>query len=154
MKGLALPLAVAALLALGGLVLIEVIRPSAPFTPAEQARQIAGELRCPDCQALSVAQSQTAAAAAIRQQIVDLVAAGKTPEQIRQHFVERYGDWILLSPTSPVAWLLPTAVLLAGIGLLAWWLRRGRDPAPPRDPVPPGAAVSDRIRDEVEQLDA
>ena len=76
MKGLALPLALAALLALGGLVLIEAVRPSAPLTPAEQAHQIAGELRCPDCQALSVAESQTAAAAAIRQQIVDLVAAG------------------------------------------------------------------------------
>ena len=154
MKGLALPLALAALLALGGLVLIEAVRPSAPLTPAEQAHQIAGELRCPDCLALSVAESQTAAAAAIRQQIVDLVAAGETPAQIRQHFVERYGEWILLSPTSPLAWWLPVAALLAGIGLLAWWLRRGRSAAPSRDPAPASAAVSDRIRDEVEQLDA
>ncbi len=154
MKGLALPLALAALLALGGLVLIEAVRPSAPLTPAEQAHQIAGELRCPDCQALSVSESQTAAAVAIRQQIVDLVAAGETPAQIRQHFVERYGDWILLSPTSPLASWLPVAALLGGISLLAWWLRRGRSVTPPRDPAPASAAVSDRIRDEVEQLDA
>lgn len=154
MKGLALPLALAALLALGGLVLIEAVRPSAPLTPAEQAHQIAGELRCPDCQALSVSESQTAAAAAIRQQIVELVAAGRTPAEIRQHFVDRYGDWILLSPTSPVAWGLPVVALLAGIGLLAWWLRRGRSAASSPDAAPPGAAISDRIRDELERLDA
>lgn len=153
MRGLALPLALAALLALGGLVLIEAIRPAAPLTPAEQARQIAGDLRCPDCQALSVAESQTAAAAAIRQQIAELVAAGRTPAQIRQHFVERYGEWILLSPTSPFAWWLPPAALLAGICLLAWWLRRGRA-AEPRDPAPPSTATRVLIQDEVERLDA
>lgn len=153
MRGLALPLALAALLALGGLVLVEAVRPSTPLTPAEQARQIAGELRCPDCQALSVAESQTAAAAAIRQQIVELVAAGRTPTQIRQHFVQRYGDWILLSPTSPFAWWLPAAALLGGIGLLAWWLRRGRSTAPP-PATSPSAATRELIRDEVEQLDA
>ena len=45
--------------------LVEALAPPAPLTRAEQAVQIAGELRCPDCQALSVAESQTAAAAAI-----------------------------------------------------------------------------------------
>lgn len=153
MRGLALPLALAALLALGGLVLIEAIRPAAPLTPAEQARQVAGDLRCPDCQALSVAESQTAAAAAIRQQIAELVAAGSTSAQIRQHFVERYGDWILLSPTSPFAWWLPPAALLAGIGLLAWWLRRSRSTAAPPATSPSDAARG-QIRDEVERLDA
>lgn len=154
MRRLALPLALAALLALTALVVLEVLRPAAPLTAAEQAHQIAGELRCPDCQSLSVAESQTAAAAAIRGQIVELLAAGQTPEQVRRHFVARYGEWILLSPTSPWAWWLPPAAILVGTGLLAWWLGRGRSGTPPLSAAPPSGGSRDRIRDEVEQLDA
>lgn len=149
---MALPLAVAALLALGGLVVFDALRPTAAPTQADQARQIAGELRCPDCQALSVAESQTAAAAAIRRQIAEQLAAGRTPGQIRAYFVARYGDWILLAPTSPVVWLLPAAAVLLGVGVLAWWLRR-RTAAPVVTPSP-GSGTREQIREEVEQLDA
>ena len=154
MRQLVLPTAIAALLALGALVLVDAVRPAVPLTQAEQARQLAAELRCPDCQALSVAESQTAAAAAIRRQIVEQLAAGKSEAQVRDYFVERYGEWILLAPTSPLAWWVPPAALVAGIGLLAWWLRRGRSVAATPDPAPPDPAVRSRLRDEVEQLDA
>ncbi|MDQ2853943.1 MAG: cytochrome c-type biogenesis protein CcmH [Chloroflexota bacterium] len=157
MRRLALPLAVAALLALGGLVVLELVRPALPRTAAEQAHQIAADLRCPDCQALSVAESETAAAAAIRQQILDLLAAGQTPDQVRGHFVERYGEWILLSPSSPIAWWLPPAALLLGIVLLAWWLRRRPPkpvPAAPASPAPSSEGARARVRDEVERIDA
>ncbi len=149
----ALPVAMAALLALGALALVEALGPGPALTRAEQAAQIAGELRCPDCQSLSVAESQTAAAAAIRRQIVELLAAGQTPEQVRQHFVDRYGEWILLAPRSALVWLLPAAAVLLGIGVLAWWLRRGRSTVGPAPQVA-SDPIRDRIRDEVEQLDA
>jgi cytochrome c-type biogenesis protein CcmH len=153
MRRLALPIAAAALLALGGLVVLEVLRPAAPPTQAEQAQQLAGELRCPDCQALSVAESQTSAAAAIRRQIVEQLAAGKTPEQVRAYFVARYGDWILLEPSAPLAWWLPPAAVVVGVGILAWWLRRGRGMRAATAPAP-AAEVHERIREEVERLDA
>jgi cytochrome c-type biogenesis protein CcmH len=153
MRRLALPIAAAALLALGGLVVLEVLRPAGPPTLTEQAQQLAGELRCPDCQALSVAESQTSAAAAIRRQIVEQLAAGKTPEQVRAYFVARYGDWILLEPSAPLAWWLPPAAVVLGIGILAWWLRRGRGTGPAIVPAP-AADVHERIREEVERLDA
>jgi cytochrome c-type biogenesis protein CcmH len=151
-KRLALPIAVAALLALAGLVVVEALRPPPPPTQAEQALALARELRCPDCQALSVAESQTAAAAAIRRQIVEQLAAGKTPDQVRAYFVARYGDWIRLEPSSALAWWLPPGALLLGVGILAWWLRRGRGDPPP--PVGPDAGVREQISREVEQLDA
>lgn len=154
MRRWALPIAVAAVMALAALVLVELLRPAAPPTQAEQARHVAGDLRCPDCQALSVAESQTAAAAAIRRQIVEQLAAGRTPQQVRAYFVARYGEWILLAPTSPFAWWIPAVAVLLGVGVLAWWWRRGRaTPAPVTPPVP-GQTVSERIREEVEQLDA
>ena len=154
MRRWALPIAVAALLALAALVLLELLQPAGAPTQAAEAQQIAGELRCPDCQALSVAESQTAAAAAIRRQIVEQLAAGETPEQVRAYFVTRYGEWILLAPTSPFAWWIPAAAVLLGIGALAWWWRRGTaTPAPVMPPVP-GRDVREQIREEVEQLDA
>ena len=153
MRRYALPAAMAALLALAALVLVDALGPAAPLTQPEQAAQIAGELRCPDCQSLSVAESQTAAAAAIRRQIMALLEAGQTPAQVRQHFVDRYGEWILQAPSSPLVWLLPGVAVLLGIGLLAWWLRRGRSVAAPATQAADGP-LRDRIRDEVEQLDA
>ena len=153
MRRLALPIAVAALLALGGLVLVELLRPAPAPTAAEQARTIAAELRCPDCQALSVAESQTAGAAAIRGQIVEQLAAGRTPAQVRDYFVARYGDWILLAPSSPLAWWIPPAAVLLGIAIFGWWLGRSSR-VPVTDGPLPRRAVNERIRDEVERLDA
>jgi cytochrome c-type biogenesis protein CcmH len=152
MRRFALPIAMAALLALGALVLFDALGPAPARTQGEQAAQIAAELRCPDCQSLSVAESQTAAAAAIRREIVTLLQAGQTPEQVRQHFVERYGEWILLSPGSPLVWLVPGAAVLLGIGALGWWLRRGGSRTAPST-RPPSDATRDQIRDELEQLD-
>jgi cytochrome c-type biogenesis protein CcmH len=153
MRRLALPIAVAALLALGGLVVVELLRPAAAPTRAEQARQIAAELRCPDCQALSVAESETASAANMGREISEQLAEGRTPEQVRAFFVARYGEWILLAPTSPFAWWIPAVALVVGIGLFAWWWRGGR--ADPQSPVEaPAQDVRDQLREEVERLDA
>ncbi len=155
MRRWALPVALAALLALGGLIVVTLLRPAEPLTAAQQARELASELRCPDCQALSVAESHTAAANAIRSEIAELLAAGQTPDQVRRHFVDRYGEWILLSPTAAIAWWMPVAALLAGLLALAGWLLRGR-----RAPgVTTGAGGADeslrsRVREELEELDA
>jgi cytochrome c-type biogenesis protein CcmH len=119
---------------------------------ADRTEALASELRCPDCQGLSVADSQTASAREIRSQIAELVSAGATDADIRARFVDRYGEWILLAPTSPLAWLLPFVALGLGVAALAVWLVRRR-------PVPaPGRGLDEatrrRIRDEAEALDA
>jgi len=154
MRRLLTTVAAVALLALGALVALQLTRPSLPSSPDEQAAQLAAELRCPDCQALSVAESRTAAAEAIRQEIAEQLAAGRTPDEVRDHFVARYGKWILLQPADPLIWLLPVAALLLGAAVFGWWLRsslRGRGTADLE------RAVSDeerrRVRDELEALD-
>ena len=156
MRHYALLLALAALLALAGLAAVALLRPAEPPTLAEQAHQLAAELRCPDCQVLSVAQSHTAAAAAIRSEIRDLLAAGQSVDAVRAHFVASYGEWILLSPTAPIAWWLPVAAFLGGAALLTIRLRQGRSRPEPAGTAatPPDADLRARVRAELEELDA
>ena len=150
----AFPIALGALLALGGLIVLLVLRPAAATRQAEVAHQIAADLRCPDCQGLSVADSSSASATEIRRQIDAQLTAGRSPDQVKQSFVDRYGEWILLSPTSPLAWLLPLAVLLAAIALLVIWIVRGRRPVPHETSFAVTEIDRTRAREEAEALDA
>ena len=99
-----------------------VLRPSTPPTQADQARAIAADLRCPDCAGLSAADSPTQAAAEIRREVEAQLAAGRTPEEIRESFVARYGSWILLTPPGIAPWLVPLLVTGVGALVLAAWL--------------------------------
>jgi cytochrome c-type biogenesis protein CcmH len=155
MRSLALPIAAGALLALAALIGVTLVRPSAPPNRAEVAHQVASELRCPDCQGLSVADSPSGSAAEIRAQIDELLASGLSAEQVQSHFADRYGEWILLAPRAPLAWILPALVVLAGIAGLAAWLWRGRGRAGVPDArTAPNEADRERIGREAEQLDA
>ena len=146
-------LAVGGVLGLLALGFVVAIRPGAEPTNAERADAVARELRCPDCQGLSVADSPTGSAQEIRRQIDELIAGGATNDEVRAHFAARYGDWILLAPTAPLAWIIPFAVMLAGIaGLVAWLLRGSRPPALEREPL--SAEERHRLREEAEALDA
>jgi cytochrome c-type biogenesis protein CcmH len=140
-------------IAVAGIVVTLATVPGAAPTDAERAAALAAELRCPDCQGLSVADSPTASAREIRRQIDELVAGGATDEEVRAHFVARYGEWIRLAPSSTALWLIPFAVLLAGGALLvAWLLRRPRPVA--AEGATPTDAQRRAVRDEAEALDA
>lgn len=99
-------------------------------TARRRARDIAYELRCPDCEGQSVADSQTPTARAIRADIRSRIAAGESDETIRRAYVDRYGESILLKPEGGgiglLVWGLPAAALIAGAGGLALALRRWR----------------------------
>jgi cytochrome c-type biogenesis protein CcmH len=137
---------------LAAIVALLLVRPGPAPTATARAEALAAELRCPDCQGLSVADSPTRSAQEIRRQIDELVAAGASDDEVRAHFVARYGEWVLLAPSSPVLWLVPFGALILGVALLAVWV--GRRPAPPER----GSGITDeerrRLHDEAEALDA
>lgn len=89
---------------------------------------IAAELRCPVCQNLSVKDSPSDVAAAFQSRIRQLVIAGKSDREIRDFFVARYGEWILLSPPRRgiglAVWLAPALVLGAGLVAAGFAVRR------------------------------
>jgi cytochrome c-type biogenesis protein CcmH/NrfF/cytochrome c-type biogenesis protein CcmH/NrfG len=94
----------------------------------DQAREIAKELRCVVCQNLSVADSPSEMAQQMRGIIHEQLQAGKTPQQIKDFFVSKYGEWVLLAPTtrgfSLLVWVLPFGVLVLGIAVALWLVRR------------------------------
>jgi cytochrome c-type biogenesis protein CcmH len=97
-------------------------------TAAARARDLASELRCPDCEALSVAESSTPTARAIQRDLRRRIADGQSDEVIRQAYVDAYDETILLEPESSglgaLVWGLPAVVLVLGAGGLALALRR------------------------------
>ena len=105
---------------------------------------LASELRCPVCQGNSIQDSPSELALQMRDLIRDQLRAGKTPDEVRAYFVDKYGEWILLSPRASglnlVVYLVPLAAVLLG-GLVVWrTVRRwtGPSPADPADQVHPG----------------
>lgn len=99
--------------------------PPGAAPPAEEVSgltyAIASRLRCPVCQGLSVADSTSATAVQLHKRVRELVAAGYSEDQIRDFFIERYGEWILLDPPADRRNLLIYVVPGLGLGFgLAW----------------------------------
>lgn len=96
---------------------------------------ISNELRCLVCQNQTVAESNATLAVDFRKQIREMIAAGKTDEDITRFMVDRYGDFVLYRPpvksSTLLLWLGPLlfAVLAGAIVLLR--LSRRRSEAPP-----------------------
>ena len=95
----------------------------------ERVHEIGAGLRCPVCLNLSVADSPSKLAGEMRTEIANQLLAGRSPEQIRAFFIDRYGEWILLSPRphgwNLVPWAVPVVGLLAGLTLWVVFIRRG-----------------------------
>lgn len=103
-----------------------------PSAPADRVEAIASRLRCPVCQSVSVAESPSEQARDMREIIAQHVAEGRTDGEIVAFFVDRYGEWIILSPPARggtlALWLLPPAAVLIGVVLAAGRRRRLRLP--------------------------
>jgi len=98
-----------------------------------KARELDHALRCVVCQSESVASSNAQWAVDTRRVIREQVAAGRSQDEVVDFFVERYGEFVLMTPrTSGSNWLLWAAgplmfLLAAGIGVA---YLRGRSTAP------------------------
>jgi cytochrome c-type biogenesis protein CcmH len=100
-------------------------------TPQLQARYnaLTHELRCMQCQNESLADSPVSLAADLRVQVRELLIAGQTDDQIRQHMVDRYSDFILFRPRMNWrnAWLWSAPIVGMFVGaIVAWRVIRSR----------------------------
>lgn len=98
--------------------------------PALEARAtaLAGQLRCPVCQGLSIHDSPSPLAQDMKDLIRSEVAAGATDEEVRQYFISKYGEWVLLEPEARgfnlLVYVLPLVGLLLGLALIVVMVRK------------------------------
>jgi cytochrome c-type biogenesis protein CcmH len=88
------------------------------------------ELRCLVCQNETIADSNADLAADLRREIREMIAAGKTDDEIRAFMTQRYGDFVLyrppLSANTFLLWAAPGLVLAIGAISAALFIRRRR----------------------------
>ncbi|WP_310963402.1 cytochrome c-type biogenesis protein [Nocardioides terrisoli] len=112
----------------------------------EQVDQVAATLRCPTCEAESVAASNAPIARSMRSEIRAQLSAGRSPDQIRSWFRQRYGERVLLIPDSGgpglVLWVVPAAVLLGGVVVWLLVARRRRPVRGVAGPRPSTAGIA------------
>lgn len=81
--------------------------------------EVAGLLRCPVCQGLSVADSPSEMAVNMKHQVHALLARGFTQEQILSYFERSYGQFVLLKPkfqgVNTLVWIVPILALAIGV---------------------------------------
>jgi cytochrome c-type biogenesis protein CcmH len=98
--------------------------------PALQARyeDITRELRCLVCQNETIADSNATLAGDLRREVREMIAEGKTDDQIRDFMIARYGDFVLYRPRMTrmnfLLWAAPVLLLLVGAFAVVRVVRR------------------------------
>jgi cytochrome c-type biogenesis protein CcmH len=103
--------------------------------PVLQARyeNINRELRCLVCQNETIADSNATLAGDLRREVREMIAAGKTDDQIRDFMIARYGDFVLYRPRMTrmnfLLWAAPVLLLAFGAFAVVRVVRRRAEEA-------------------------
>ena len=70
------------------------------------------------CQNQTIADSNATLAQDLRREVREMIAAGKSDDEIRTFMVDRYGDFVLykprMTPVNYLLWAAPVLLLLLG----------------------------------------
>jgi cytochrome c-type biogenesis protein CcmH len=109
---------------------------------ARQARyeHLTNELRCLVCQNQTIADSNAGLAGDLRREVKEMIAAGKSDDEIKTFLTARYGDFVLYDPPltarTLLLWAAPALLVLITVGAAARVIvRRSKAPidADPED---------------------
>jgi cytochrome c-type biogenesis protein CcmH len=107
--------------------------PRPPITD-DQVNAIAKEMYCPVCENTPLDVCPTQACIEWRELIRDLLAEGKTEAEIKEYFVDRFGDRVLAAPPARglnwLVYVIPPIAILAGVFILYSAIRAWRQPLP------------------------
>ena len=98
--------------------------------PALEARvtAITAELRCLVCQNQTIADSNAGLAVDLRNQVREMLRAGKSEAEILAYMTARYGDFVLYRPplkaSTALLWFGPALLVVGGLAILFVVLRR------------------------------
>jgi cytochrome c-type biogenesis protein CcmH len=116
-----------------------------------RARALSAELRCMVCQNQSIDDSDAPLAHDLRVLLRERIVAGDSDAEVMDFLVERYGQFILLTPRfnaqTALLWAAPVVLLVLG-GIAAFGvLRRRRVPG-----AEPGRGLSEEERAELDRI--
>ena len=97
-------------------------------TSDERANNLFKEVRCLVCQGQTIHESNAELAEDLKVIINEQIIKGKSDEDIKQFLVDKYGDWILMTPPfdpyTYVLWLSPAIIILFGFGYIYYKSRK------------------------------
>jgi cytochrome c-type biogenesis protein CcmH len=125
---------------------------------SEEEREIDDQLIAPCCWTQPVSQHYSEVAEKIRNEVHEMVTAGKSRDEILDHFVAQYGERILAKPRAKgfnaLIYLLPWAALLLGAFLVILLLKKMRSPSTAPTPSPmPDSRYASAVEKEMKELD-
>ena len=95
---------------------------------------LAEKLRCLVCQNESLASSHAELAEDLRREVREQMRQNKSDKEIIDYLVARYGDFVLYDPPMKrytlLLWFGPFLLLLGGVGVLFYQLRKRRRNVP------------------------
>lgn len=112
-----------------GLLLITAV-PAAAQSPVsdDEVNEVARELYCPTCENTPLDVCPTQTCADWREEIRTQLEAGRSEQEIRSYFAERYGTKVLAEPPQRgfhlIVWLLPIVAVIIGGLFFNYYLRR------------------------------
>lgn len=97
----------------------------------EEARarynQLTAELRCPKCQNQNIADSNAPIAQDLRREVHRLISQGASDEEVVDHMVERYGEFVIYRPrfsaSTFVLWFGPLIIGIIGLLVIVGMVR-------------------------------
>ena len=97
--------------------------------------KLINELRCLVCQNQNLSGSNADLAKDLRKQTYDMLIQGKTPDQVVQYMVDRYGDFVLYRPRvkkgTLLLWFGPFVLLALVLWLVIRTMRKKQKLVPP-----------------------
>lgn len=122
-----------------GLVLVVVLvvalvigaQPKGASDPLSRAHALDADIRCPSCENISVAVSESSSALAVRREILHGFEGGESATQIEDRLIGQYGPSIVLRPATSgfigLVWFIPALIAVSAGGVVATiFYRRSR----------------------------
>ena len=111
----------------------------------QRARELSKGLRCLVCRNESIDESNADLARDLRVLVRERLVAGHTDDEVLDFLVERYGEYVLLSPratgSSLILYIAGPVMLIGAGGIAAMYLRRRR-----RQPAAEGLSQDEQRR--------
>ncbi|MBC8331723.1 MAG: cytochrome c-type biogenesis protein CcmH [Anaerolineae bacterium] len=133
-----------------------------PDTPTDDdINAIASEMFCPVCENVPLDVCGTQACAQWRALIGEKLSQGWTENEIKQYFVDQYGDRVLAEPPRTgfnwLVYLVPPVAFIIGAYVLFRGIQSWRQIEPETAPLPAETAITDdyvaRLEDELRGSD-